>query len=65
MTNWRTLYTSALSESDPKKLEVSIDSARKAIRLRLEELDEDNREREQLDRAQHALFTLPSRKRSA
>jgi hypothetical protein len=65
MSNWRTLYTAALTETDPQKLSGRIEAARRAIHDRLEELDENSREREQLDRALHALFTLPSRKRSA
>ena len=65
MSNWRSLYSAALSESDPRKLSGVIEAARQAIRHRLEEIDEDDREREQLDRALHALFTLLARKRSA
>ena len=65
MSNWRSLYSAALSESDPNKLSTRIDAARQAIRRRLEEIDEDDREREQLDSALHALFTLPARKRTA
>jgi hypothetical protein len=65
MSNWRSLYSAALSESDPSKLSIRIDAARQAIRRRLEEIDEEDREREQLDRALHALFTLPARKRTA
>jgi len=44
-----------------------IEAARQAIRDRLEQLDSsgDTREREQLDRALHGLFTLPGRKRTA
>jgi len=64
--NWQTLYTAALSESDPNRLYGKIEAARRAIRLRLDQLDDDNsREREQLDRAMHALFTLSARRRSA
>jgi hypothetical protein len=64
---WQVLYRAALSESDPKRLYSRIEMARRAIHDRLEQLDSsgDNREREQLDRALHALFTLPGRKRSA
>ena len=66
-TNWQTLYTAALSESDPNRLYGKIEAARRAIHKRIEEVkDEGNsREQEQLDRALHALFTLQARKRSA
>ena len=66
-TNWQTLYTAALSESDPNRLYGKVEAARRAIRQRLTELDgsEGSREREQLDRAMHALFTLSARRRSA
>jgi len=65
--NWQALYTAALAESDPKRLNIKIEVAQRAIRHRLDEIrDSDtSREREQLDRAQHALFTLAARKRSA
>jgi len=65
--NWQALYTAALAESDPKRLNIKIEVAQRAIRRRLDEIrDTDtSREREQLDRAQHALFTLAARKRSA
>ena len=66
-TDWRALYNAALSESDPYKLSGKIEVARRAIRQRLDQLqDQGNvREREQLDRALHALFTLNARRRSA
>lgn len=65
-SNWQALYTAALSENDPIKLVGKIEAARRAIRHRLNQIDLDkNREREQLDRALHALFTLAARKRSA
>ena len=66
-TDWQTLYRAALSESDPRRLYTRIEAARRAIHERLQELDSsgDTREREQLDRALHALFTLPGRKRTA
>jgi hypothetical protein len=66
-SEWQVLYRAALSESDPKRLYYRIEAARRAIHDRLEQLDSsgDTREREQLDRALHALFTLPGRKRSA
>ncbi len=64
--NWQALYTAALSESDPNRLYGKIEAARRAIRQRLDQLDDENsREREQLDRAMHALFTLSARRRSA
>jgi hypothetical protein len=65
--NWQSLYASALSESDPNKLYGKIELARRAIRARLDELQEEGgeRERQLLDRAQHALFTLQARRRSA
>jgi predicted lipoprotein len=65
--SWQALYSAALSESDPIKLTGRVEAARRAIRQRLIELDEsgDTRERQQLDDAQHALFTLAARRRSA
>ena len=65
--NWQALYTAALSASDPNRLYGKIEAARRAIRQRLDQLDdaENSREREQLDRALHALFTLSARRRSA
>ena len=64
--NWQALYTAALSETDPKKLGIKIEVARRAIKRRLEEVrDSDSREAQQLDRALHALFTLEARRRSA
>jgi hypothetical protein len=64
---WQALYTAALAESDPKRLNIKIEVAQRAIRRRLDEISDSDtsREREQLDRAQHALFTLAARKRSA
>ena len=67
-TSWQALYRAALTESDPTKLAGRIEVARRAIRDRLREIEDyghDTREREQLESALHALFTLPSRKRSA
>jgi hypothetical protein len=65
-SSWKNLYTAALTESDPKKLNLKIELAQRAIHKRQEELhDSDSRERDQLDRALHALFTLAARKRSA
>jgi hypothetical protein len=65
--NWQSLYTAALAESDVKRLSIKIEVAQRAIRRRLDEISDSDtsREREQLDRAQHALFTLAARKRSA
>ena len=65
--NWQALYTAALAESDPNRLKTKIEIAQRAIRRRLDEISDSDtsREREQLDRAQHALFTLAARKRSA
>jgi hypothetical protein len=64
--SWQTLYSAALSESDPTKLVGRIEAARRAIHRRLDELDESNaRERRQLDDALHAIFTLAARRRSA
>ena len=65
MSEWRALYMAALTESDADKLSGRIEAARKAIHKRLEEVDENDREREQLDMALHALFTLRARKRTA
>ena len=67
MLNWKAQYTAAVAEADPNKLPGRIEAARQAIHKRLEEIEgsENNREREQLDRALHALFTLKARKRSA
>ena len=67
-SKWQVLYKAALSESDPRRLYSRIEAAKRAIRDRIDLLDTssgDTREREQLDRALHALFTLPARKRSA
>ena len=65
MSNWRTLYNAALTETDRPRLSGRIEAAKRAIYQRLEELDETDRERDQLDGALHALFTLPGRKRTA
>jgi hypothetical protein len=65
-SNWQALYTAALSESDPNKLNGKIEAARRAIHQRLDEIgDTDSREAQVLDRALHALFTLAARKRTA
>ena len=67
--SWQGLYKAALAENDPIKLTGRIEAAQHAIRNRLEEMDrsgdEASRERQQLDQALHALFTLRARKRSA
>ena len=65
--NWQSLYNAALSEADPLKLGGRIEVARRAIRDRISQLAEfeNVREREQLERALHALFTLQARRRSA
>jgi hypothetical protein len=65
--SWQALYGAALSESDPMKLAGRIEAARHAIRQRLRELDDSSspRERRQLEDAQHVLFTLAARRRSA
>jgi len=64
---WQALYKAAVSENNPARLNGRIEAARRAIQERLEELDDsrDDRERQQLDSAMHALFTLAARKRSA
>ncbi len=67
-TSWQVCYRAALTESDPAKLTGRIEAARRAIHDRLQEIEDyghDTREREQLESALHALFTLPTRKRSA
>jgi len=63
---WQALYRTALVEPDPVKLNARIEAARRSIRQRLEQVeDSDTRERQQLDDALYALFTLTARKRSA
>lgn len=64
---WQALYRTAMTESDPVKLHGKIESARRAIRNRLEDMDDprDSRERQQLNNALYALETLLARKRSA
>ena len=64
-SDWQALYSAALAESDLRKLSSRIETARRAIHERLKEVDDGSREREQLDRALHALFTLPTRRRTA
>jgi hypothetical protein len=64
---WQALYSAALAESDPRKLPYRIEAARRRIHERLDEIRDsgNTRERQQLDGALHALFTLPARRRSA
>ena len=63
---WQALYRAALLESDPSKLNGRIEATRRAIRQQLEKIDEsDPRERQHLNDALYALFTLASRRRSA
>jgi hypothetical protein len=63
---WQALYSAALVERDPMRLHGRIEAARRAIRQRLEQVeDSDTRERQQLNDALGALFTLVARKRSA
>jgi hypothetical protein len=67
---WQALYRAALVESDPIKLKGRIEAARGAIHERLEQIEDsrdshDTRERQQLNDALGALFTLAARKRSA
>jgi hypothetical protein len=64
---WQALYSAALSESDPVKLNGRIEAARHAIHQRLDHPDDfvNPRERSQLEDALHALFTLAARRRSA
>lgn len=64
-SDWQALYSAALAESDPQKLNSRIEAARRAIHERLKEIDDGSREHQQLDRALHALFTLPTRRRTA
>lgn len=66
-SNWQALYTAALAETDLNRLYGRVEAARRAIRERLKQIEDsgNSREREQLDRALHALFTLSARKRSA
>ena len=64
-SDWQALYSAALGESDARKLSGRIDMAKRAIHARLKEVDDGSREHQQLDRALHALFTLPTRRRTA
>ena len=64
---WQALYRTALAESDPNKLNGRIEAAQRSIQQRLQQLEDsgDIRERQQLQDALGALFTLPARRRSA
>ena len=64
---WQALYRAALAEPDPIRLNSRIEAARRAIRQRLEQIEDsgDTRERQQLDDALYAMLTLAARKRSA
>lgn len=64
---WQALYRAALVETDPIRLNGRIEAAQRSIRQRLDQLEEsrDTRERQQLNEALYALFTLTARKRSA
>jgi hypothetical protein len=66
---WVALYSAAMAESDPGKLNGRIEAARQAIRQRLDDIEGDDfrdaRERQQLNNALYALETLIARKRSA
>jgi hypothetical protein len=64
---WQALYRAALAESDPVKLNGRIEAAKQAIHKRLQQLDDsgDARERQQLNDALGALFSLAARKRCA
>jgi hypothetical protein len=64
---WQALYRAALVEPDPIRLNARIEAAQWSIRQRLEQIEDsgETRERQQLNDALYALFTLASRKRSA
>jgi hypothetical protein len=64
---WQALYRAALVEPDPIKLNGRIEAAQRSIRQRLQQIEDsgDTRERQQLNDALGALFTLVARKRSA
>ena len=65
-TTWQALYRAALVETDPIRLNGRIEAAQRSIRQRLEQIESsDTRERQQLNDALGALFTLVARKRSA
>ena len=64
---WQALYRAALVESDPIRLNSHVEAAQRSIRQRLEQIEDsgETRERQQLNDALYALFTLVARKRSA
>jgi hypothetical protein len=64
---WQALYRAALAESDPNKLNGRVEAAQRSIQQRLQQLEDsgDIRERQQLQDALGALFTLAARRRSA
>ena len=64
---WQALYKAALVEPDPNRLNARVAAAQQAIRQRLEQVQDsgETRERQQLNDALYALFTLASRRRSA
>jgi hypothetical protein len=64
---WQALYRAALVEPDPNRLNARVAAAQGAIRQRLEQIQDsgETRERQQLNDALYALFTLASRRRSA
>ena len=64
---WQALYRAALVEPDLIRLNGRIEAAQRSIRQRLEQIEDsgETRERQQLNDALYALFTLASRKRSA
>jgi len=68
-STWQALYRAALAEPDLNKLDDRIEAARHAIHKRLQQIvladSGDTREREQLENALRALFTLPTRRRVA
>ena len=64
---WQALYRAALVEPDPIRLNSHVEAAQRSIRQRLEQIEDsgETRERQQLNDALYALFTLTARKRSA
>ena len=68
-STWQALYRTALAEPELNKLDDRIEAARRAIHKRLQQIEledsGDTREREQLENALRALFTLPTRRRVA
>jgi len=68
-SSWQALYRAALAEPDLNKLDDRIEVARSAIHKCLQQIElgdsSDSRERERLENALRALFTLPTRRRVA